>query len=150
MAVRNHFIVFVLMISCCQSCVLGSSSNGELRARAKLVDLGNGICQQSNGLMWQAGKSEIFSQGQDARDYAKSLDLGNYNDWRLPTKEELYELCYIFEMKMVGNCPMKLKGSYWSRNCKLQAGAWEAYPLCGGSDFHYLTSRTGRVRAVRP
>lgn len=134
----------------CQGCTTASSPGSREQDKAKLVDMGNGICQQSNGLMWQVERTGVFASAQEAGDYVDNLNLGNHNDWRLPSKDELYDLCYIFDMKLEGQCPLNLKGSYWSSNGKTQAGAWESYPLCGGSDFQYFKSKSGRVRAVRP
>lgn len=117
----------------------------------RLTDLGNGICQEDNGRMWQVERTEVFSSGQEARNYVHNLELGNFNDWRLPSKEELYELCYLLELRLAGDCPIKLKGSYWLANgSDTDAGEWESYPLCGGPGFRYFKGKTGRVKGVRP
>lgn len=142
---------FLIGIICqlAQGCA-ATAPSGAQTGTASLADLGNGICQQNNGLMWQAGRSEIFPGGQAARDYAGNLELGGYNDWRLPNQDEYYSLCYIFELKRAGDCPLELKGYYWLSDDNQQAGQFESYPLCGGSSFRYLKSKSGRVRAVRP
>ena len=116
----------------------------------ELTNLGNGICQQKNGLMWQVEKSNKISSGEEAQEYVESMNLGDHSDWRLPTKNELYDLCDIYELKLEGDCPIRLKGSCWLQNGRVQAGEWEAYPLCGGSEYKYLKKKDGRVRAVRP
>jgi len=121
--------------------------------RDHLVDLGNGICQQTNnGLMWQIDKSPQYSTWQEASRYAENLDLGGFTDWRLPTKDELYMLHYISELRGDTDCMMKLSGSYWSEPPGQQAisGRWESYPLCGGNEFKYVITDQGFVRAVRP
>ena len=100
--------------------------------------------------MWQTGRSGKFSSFDEAKEYVKNMKLGGHNDWRFPTKDELYTLCDLFEQKLAGDCFLKVKASYWSKNGKGEAGEWHAYPLCGGSEFVYLKSKTGRVRAVRP
>jgi len=125
-------------------------AGGAAAGPPELKNLGNGVCQQRNGLMWQMGASEKFSSGEEARAYAEGLELGGFGDWRLPTKDELYYLCDIFELKLEGDCSIKPKGSYWSDNGRIQPGEWEAYPLCGGSEYKYLKRKNGRVRAVRP
>ncbi len=117
---------------------------------ASLADLGNGTCLQANGLLWQVDSSEILTSGEEARTYAENLVLGGHNDWRLPTKDEYYSLCNIFELRQQGDCPIKLKGNYWLSDDPTSAGQWESYPLCGGSEFRYLKGKKGRVRAVRP
>ncbi len=143
------FVVGIVSMLC-QGCASTPGPDGKGQGRAKLVDLGNGICRQSNGLMWQVERTKMLSSDQEALAYVDSLNLGNHSDWRLPTKDELYDLCYIFEMKLAGDCPIKLKGSYWSTNGGTKAGEWHAYPLCGGSELQYIKSKSGRVRAVRP
>lgn len=145
---KSHLIIPVIF-SLCQACTSTSPSNNQ-QINAQLVDLANGICRQSTGLMWQTERSGKFSSFEEAKEYVQNLDLGGYSDWRLPTKDELYRLRDIFEQKLAGDCSLKLEGRYWSKNGKGDAGEWYAYPLCGGSDFEYLKSKTGRVRAVRP
>ena len=54
--------------------------------------------------MWQTKRSEKFSSFKEAKEYVKNLELGGYNDWRLPTKDEFYKLCNIFEQKFEGDC----------------------------------------------
>lgn len=149
-SLKSWLIVFAAITLFSQGCALAPSSGSKELGRAKFVDLGNGICRQSKGLMWQVERTEVFVSAEEALDYVENLNLGNYSDWRLPTKDELYELCALFEMKLAGDCPIELKGSYWSTNGKTRAGEWHVYPLCGGSDFQYLKNKSGRVRAVRP
>ncbi|MDR9502438.1 MAG: DUF1566 domain-containing protein [Desulfurivibrionaceae bacterium] len=143
-------VAICLMFLFCQGCASSPSPPGPWPGGARLMDLGKGICQQKNGLMWQVERSAVFDSPQQVLEYVHHLKLGAYDDWRLPTKEELYELCFLFELQQQGDCPLNLKGSYWSRNGNMEAGAWEAYPLCGGSELRYFKRESGRVRAVRP
>jgi hypothetical protein len=142
-------LAFLFVLLLCHGCTSKSSTSNP-QNNAKLVDTGKGVCRQDNGLLWQVGRSGEFSTFEEAREYVKNMELGGYNDWRLPTKDELYTLCDLFEQKLAGDCPMKPKGSYWSKNGKEKAGEWEAYPLCGGHELRYIKSKSGRVRAVRP
>ncbi|MDD3815064.1 MAG: DUF1566 domain-containing protein [Desulfocapsaceae bacterium] len=150
MKVLKFFLVILVSSLLCQGCASPTSPESKPQSNAPLVDLGNGICQQNNGLMWQVESTETFSSGQEAMNYVQNLNLGKHGDWRLPSKMELYELCQIFDMNLAGDCPIKLKGSYWATNGEVHAGEWEAYPICGGSELKYLKTRSGRVRAVRP
>ena len=45
-----------------------------------------------NGLMWQKETVEEEMNWDDAMEYAKNLRLGGYDDWRLPTVDELKEV----------------------------------------------------------
>ena len=135
-------LIVYLSISC--------SSLKNKQDSAILVDLGNGICRQTNGLMWQKERSSKFSSFQKAENYMSKIELGGYTDWRFPTKDELLTLCNTVEHKLAANCPLNTEGSYWSKNGKGEAGEWYPYPLCAGYDFRYLKSKIGRVRAVRP
>ncbi|MFH2122462.1 MAG: DUF1566 domain-containing protein [Pseudomonadota bacterium] len=150
MKMQNFFLIIGVISLLCQSCASSSSPENNQQGNGGLVNLGNGICRQENGLMWQVEKSKTFTSSQEALAYTQTLTLGNHDDWRLPSKEELYELCQLFEMNLAGNCPIKLKGSYWLTNGDIHAGEWESYPICGGSELKYLKSKMGSVLAVRP
>ena len=90
------FIFFIF-----QGCA-SNSPNITQQNNAKLVDLGNGTCRQSNGLIWQTERSGKFSSFEEAEKYVKNLDLAGYSDWRFPTKDELFSLCNLF--KNMHNC----------------------------------------------
>lgn len=143
-------VVISAVIILGQGCGARLDPGGQFAGRARLADLGNGMCQQRDGLMWQVEPSEIMASADQALAHAEAMSLGAYDDWRLPSKEELYSLCVLFDMKLAGDCPLHLQGSYWSRNGTTQAGEWQVYSLCGGTDYHYLKSKQGRVLAVRP
>lgn len=144
---------YILILTVCgavQSCT-PASSVGKDQTNSLLVAVGGDICQQNSGLMWTVEKSSTFQTLAEAKEYTTSLRVGEYADWRLPTKEELYYLCYIYEMNLAGDCPIpKPKGNYWSQNGTDQAGEWHVYPLCAGPEFKYIKSHKGRARAVRP
>jgi hypothetical protein len=113
-----------------------------------------GICQEiKSGRMWQIDKGGKFSSLEEAERYAASLQLGGYNDWRVPTREEYFQLHYIFSERKNNDCAMNLKGEYWSmpEGEEPDLGHWETYFLCG-AEFKYVESygMEGYVRAVRP
>jgi len=75
-----------------------------------LVDREDGtIFDTKTKLLWQRVPSDDTYTWEEAYKYCKSLTLGGYNDWRLPTLEELRTLidkrheptiCPIFECKL--------------------------------------------------
>ncbi|MGV1097990.1 Lcl C-terminal domain-containing protein [Thiovibrio sp. JS02] len=120
--------------------------------RLPLRNLGNGACQQASGLMWQAGTSPVFDNWNEASFYAENLELAGHDDWRLPSKEELYTLCNLFDLQQAGDCRLEIDNNYWTGGQPEhgEVGFWESYSLCGGSEFKYIPAREGVVRAVRP
>lgn len=112
------------------------------------------ICQEvKSGKMWQVDKKGGFSSLSEAERYAADLQLGGYNDWRLPTKEELFNLSHIFFWKRNNDCVMNRRGEYWTVSQKHEAslGHWEIDFACG-PEYNYFKSiqPKGNVRAVRP
>jgi hypothetical protein len=143
--------LWVFLLGCATSKT--TPTRAEKEADTKLVDLGTGICQDaSNGLMWMAQKSDYFLTWEEAKAYADRLEYGEYADWRLPTKNELYRLHDIFFWKKNGNCRMQTSGSYWyeSEGENISAGYWETYYLCSPEYKFVDTPDKGMVRAVRP
>ncbi len=121
-------------------------------ADAQIVDLGNGIVQEKiSGRMWQKDKSKKFSTLDEAEQYVTNLTLGGYEDWRLPTIYELYDLHYLFDLHKSGDVQMDLKGNYWSgeKDGEGMAGSWEIGDQCEPSRKYYK-KKSGYVRAVRP
>jgi hypothetical protein len=145
-------VVLVLNQSCAsrQKAADASTSvtDGELRA------IGQEVCREVRSeKMWQVAKSGILSSQRDAERYAADLQLGGYDDWRLPTKDELFTLHCIFFRGENNDCAMNSDGEFWtdSGEGKQSLGHWETDYLCGPI-FKYVESiRTkGHVRAVRP
>ncbi len=143
-------ISFVLCLSSCTS-THKTVSDGNHQGKEYLENMDNGICRQyPSGLMWQSGKSPNFSKWEDANQYVKSLNLGGFEDWRLPTPDECLKLSKLIQRKM-SDCPMETGGNHWvSKTENVEAGKWENNVLCDGSIMQWTTSKKGRVHAVRP
>lgn len=102
-----------------------------------------------NGQMWQVQKSKRLRSQAEVTTYLNKLNTGKYQDWRLPTKQELYDLFSFFDLKLYGDVRIQLEGNYWLENDGMMAGAWEIGDQCGPSRSFY-TKKTGYVRAIRP
>lgn len=118
-----------------------------------LQDNGQGVCLNvDTGRMWQIKRGGKFSSFQEAKQYAENLKLGGYDDWRLPTKQELFSLHFIVYWKKNGNCKLKYPGEYFILDeDEVSLGHWQTYILCE-PNFKYVQSlgTKGFVRAVRP
>lgn len=72
------------------------SRNRTGKFKGQFVDVGGGIAQdKTTGLMWEIGKSGSKLTYSRAKHYVKELNaqkFGGYDDWRLPTVEELLSL----------------------------------------------------------
>ena len=88
------------------------------------------ITDRATGLMWQKGGSDSYMKFDDAKTYINKLNksnFGGYNDWRLPTLEELISL---LESKKMGNelyiNPMfdSRQGWCWSSDTRASSGAF--------------------------
>ena len=54
------------------------------------------------------------------RNYCKLLDLGGYNDWRVPTIEELISILYY------GSDNFAVDGRYFNNFAKINYGYWSS------------------------
>lgn len=145
-------LLFFILVACSTS-GKKSTDHALSSSHLRLENLGNGICREvSSGLMWQIEESEEFSTWVEADTYVKTISLAGFHDWRLPTYDEWYKLTELLQMQKSVDCPIKIKGSCWISDNKKngKAGHWEDYPLCGGPELHWIKSKKGTVRAVRP
>ncbi|WP_339661753.1 DUF1566 domain-containing protein [uncultured Polaribacter sp.] len=87
---------------------------------------GNGIITDNNsGLMWEEIPTSEGFDWQGAKEYAENLELGGYDDWRLPTAKELYSISdfstgwpYINTnyFSLVNNEHVDKSEQYWADN----------------------------------
>ncbi len=86
---------------------------------------------------------QILSRGQYAAYLCSSQDTGNYADWFLPSKDELY---LLFQNKAaIGNFTSY---NYWSSSEYSQSNAWYQNFSTGAQSTQYK-NKTYRVRAIR-
>lgn len=150
-------ILFILGVSCafsltsCSKSVPTEGGSNVAAKKALLEDLGNGVCRQPrSGVMWQIKEIRKIPTRKEANEYVNSLQLGGYNDWRLPTRAELLSLSELLLFPK-GDCSIEFYRAHWVSDEKGDSsGYWEEYSLCGGSEFHWVTGKKGSVRAVRP
>ncbi|WP_299109837.1 DUF1566 domain-containing protein [uncultured Winogradskyella sp.] len=86
----------------------------------------NGITIDLNtGLMWQEIPTTEGFDWQGAKDYVENLELGGYDDWRMPTAKELYSISDFSEgwpylnttyFSLVNNTHVDKSEQYWTRN----------------------------------
>jgi len=135
-------------------CALKDEKDSSMSETSGLLqDEGQGVCLHvSSGSMWQIERGGMFSSFQEAKQYAENLQTGGYDDWRLPTKTELFNLYYIFFWENNGDCTMKRTGEYWAlEEGRVILGHWETYLLCAPNHKYVKSHRTkGYVRAIRP
>ncbi|WP_163337803.1 DUF1566 domain-containing protein [Desulfopila sp. IMCC35008] len=101
--------------------------------------------------MWQLDRSKRIRNIRDINNYLVTLNQGQYSDWRLPSKQELYNLFAIFDHKQNGEVKARMEGYYWLTDDKGNpiAGSWEIGDQCGPSRTYYQ-GKSGYIRAIRP
>ncbi len=82
------------------------------------------VTDTKTGLMWQRKDAGTSVTHKEAVEYCESLKLGGYDDWRLPSIDELRTLIVGCQSgaeacKVGGDC---LSSSCWSPDCACQAG----------------------------
>ena len=103
------------------------------------------------GRMWQLERSRRIREAGDAQDFLAELNGGEYDDWRLPTRQELFDLFQAFDLKEFGEVKIQIEGRYWLRTDtgEFSVGSWEIGDGCG-PERRYYEGRAGYVRAIRP
>ena len=106
-----------------------------------------------NHLEWQDTPSaeEKEEKWEMSKSYCKSLHLGNHNDWRPPTVEELQTLVPIAQNKIKGKkLQYNSTSDYWTSEEYKEddANAWEIH-IGSGHHFYNDKCETANVRCVR-
>lgn len=112
----------------------------------------DGVFQEGrSGRMWLMERSKRLKTSEEVAEYLNTLNQGKFSDWRLPTRQELYDLFCIFDLKESGEVKIRLEGAYWLKGETEQpeVGAWEIGDDCGPTR-KYFQKKAGYVRAVRP
>lgn len=152
-SLRFILLPAVLLIWSLSGCAGSSekSIGNSVFGGARLVAIGDGLCQDTKtGKMWQTGRSGKIDSLDEAKGYASALNAGGYEDWRLPTVAELYNLYMTFDLHQNSTCSLEVEGTYWSDEQDLEGrvGAWELDDNCD-PERQYIPKRKGYVRAIR-
>jgi len=121
-------------------------------AAPKLAQFSSAVFVETDSKrMWVSERSHRFKHSKDVLNYLHELNSGEFSDWRLPDKQELYELFSVFDLKKNGTVKTRLEGYYWlaDEDGKPFVGSWEIGDQCGPSRTFYNGS-SGYVRAIRP
>ncbi|MFY0714069.1 DUF1566 domain-containing protein [Seonamhaeicola sp. NFXS20] len=83
------------------------------------------ITDNNTGLMWEEIPTIEGFEWQGAKDYVENLELGGYDDWRLPTAKELFSISDFSEgwpyldttyFSLVNNKHVDKSEQYWTAN----------------------------------
>lgn len=83
------------------------------------------ILDLNSGLMWQEVPTTEGFDWQGAKDYVENLELGGYDDWRMPTLKELFSISDFSEgwpyldtayFSLVNNEHVDKSEQYWADN----------------------------------
>lgn len=122
---RVKNVRFLLSLFICLLVILPVTASAKMGA----VTILNGdiIQEPENGRMWQMNRSKKMRSSTEVQEYLSNLNKGEYNDWRLPTKYELYDLFLLFALKENQALDIRLEMSYWlvGNNGKMIVGSWE-------------------------
>lgn len=143
---RNFLLILLFLSPLITGCALTRTAN--------LTDSGDGIIKVSSSpLMWQKTRGPLFTSWEEADNYVKTLQLGGYSDWRLPTREEFLELYFVFDFgkAKAKDLNITIEGNYWSadKDGLGFSGAWKDGDSCEITRS-YQPAIKGYVRAVRP
>lgn len=142
-----HAVTFTLMVLIASSVFFTGNSWAGNSLLAPVSE--DAFRDVRNNQMWQIHKSKKLRSVDAVQNYLAELNRGKYHDWRLPTKQELYDLFSYFDLKLHGDVRIQLEGNYWLDNDGIVAGAWEIGDQCGPSRSFY-SKKSGYVRAIRP
>jgi hypothetical protein len=107
-----------------------------------IMSPGSIVTDSSSGLQWTADQN-ITMTWHDARKYVRSLKLGGFTDWRMPTRAELRTLESIDSSFPLNDCCV------WTSELKDSRRAWYFNVYRSFDDIAYINNNSYRVIAVR-
>jgi len=100
------------------------------------------VTDTRSGLQW-APDPDILVSWKQAKTYVRSLKLGGYSDWRMPTRAELRSLDGIDSTFPLNDCCV------WTAEAKDDQKAWYYNVYRHFDDAAYIHNNSYRVLAVR-
>lgn len=131
-------MVLVLIIFAYTSCVTTSQTKAYI------------VYDEKTSLIWQ-DTNETDKDFSEAVAYCNNLSLGEYDDWRLPSLEELCSIVDITKQPTIlDNFKVINNASYWSSSVPAHYpdGAWYVR-FKDGRYFRFLKQTNLKVRCVR-
>ena len=113
-------------------------------------DNGNGTVTDLNtGLMWQQSPANIGLSWYEAEEYCGTLELGGYNDWRMPTTKEMFSISdYSQGWPYLDTTYFNLAGNTVSKDEQYWTEPYVGITVEGGSDAAFgVNHGTGHIKA---
>lgn len=124
---------------------------------ASYTDNGNAtITDNVTDLMWAQDLSEASMSWEEAIEYCENLELGGYDDWRLPTVKELWSLRNYSQgwpwidtdfFHLVGDGTDARQQHSWSSNAYLVEDEYQNEQVIGSPSF-IVNDWTGHIKAM--
>jgi hypothetical protein len=121
------------------------------------TDNGNGtVIDNVTDLMWAQDVSEASMTWEEAVEYCENLELGGYDDWRLPTVKELWSLRNFSQgwpwidtdfFYLVGDGTDARQQHSWSSNAYLVEDEYQNEQVIGSPSF-IVNDWTGHIKAM--
>jgi len=90
-----------------------------------IVNTNGTVLDNTTNLTWQQEIPEGTFNWKQAKEYASQLNLGGYNDWRIPTREELQSLVDFIKVNPAIDVEAFPTSAYF----------WSSSPLANSRDY---------------
>ena len=138
--------IFTLLLLCGTGCApLSEPGVGGLSSGSVTVS--------TSPLQWQKARGPYFTYPDEARAYAGQLELDGHADWRLPTREEMLNFYYAFDLDSAraSDLGINIEGYYWmtDEEGNIMPGTWSEEQIYERPRSSRPFAKGGFVRAVR-
>jgi hypothetical protein len=144
--IRIHLLIYFLLILSNCSNKINESNTAKEEGKEELVQ-GGMLVYEADGHGLIVATSDLEKEDwASAKTACDELELNGFNDWRLPTKEELDTLYTLLKLQGKGGFE---DGSYWSSSEYNSYYAWRKNFKTGKIDRRGNKTKEQLVRAVR-